>query len=81
MQGLNGFDTKKLIREKERRAGDKRLHIAMTNAHAMGGDKERSISSTYGDSVAKPFNPALLRDKLSGSIARLYSDLNHLSTL
>ena len=64
MQGLNGFETTRLIREHELRTGQSPTHIIGMTAHAMAGDREKCLESGMNDYISKPFNPDMLEKKL-----------------
>lgn len=65
MQGMNGFDATRTIRERERAQGDDPLPIIGMTAHALAGDRERCIEAGMDDYIAKPFNPDELEHKLA----------------
>ncbi len=66
MPEMNGFDTTRIIRERERETGQHIPIIAMT-AHAMKGDRERCLESGMDDYVTKP----ILARKLYEAIENL----------
>ena len=59
MPEMDGFETTRLIREKEAATGKHMPIIAMT-AHAMKGDRERCLAAGMDRYVAKPIHPAEL---------------------
>ncbi len=59
MPEMDGFETTRVIREKEARTGRHLPIIAMT-AHAMKGDEERCIEAGMDGYVSKPINAAEL---------------------
>lgn len=64
MQEMDGLETTKLIRKKEKK--EKLPHqpiIAMT-AHALADDRERCLKAGMDDYISKPFSPAELKEKL-----------------
>ena len=66
MPELDGFETTKIIRERESMGADRIPIIAMT-AHAMKGDRERCIEAGMDGYVSKPIN----REELSETIDNL----------
>ncbi len=59
MPEMDGFETTRLIREKEAATGKHLPIIAMT-AHAMKGDRERCLAAGMDRYVAKPIRPTEL---------------------
>ncbi len=55
MPDMDGLETTRLIRDKEKASGDHIPIIAMT-AHAMKGDRERCLEAGMDGYVAKPIN-------------------------
>lgn len=64
MPELNGFDTTKLIREKERGKNTRIPIIAMT-AYAMPGDDNMCIAAGMDDYISKPTDLELLGRKIT----------------
>ncbi len=64
MDGLNGLDATKIIRDFERQAGLKRTPIIGMTAMALSGDRERCLDVGMDDYISKPFNPVELEQKL-----------------
>jgi signal transduction histidine kinase len=54
MPELNGFETTKVIREKEK--SRKHIPIIAMTAHAMIGDRDKCIEAGMDDYISKPFN-------------------------
>jgi Response regulator containing a CheY-like receiver domain and an HD-GYP domain len=54
MPELNGFETTKVIREREK--DGKHIPIIATTSYAMIGDKDKCIKAGMDDYVSKPFN-------------------------
>lgn len=69
MHGINGFDATRKIREIETAEGRKPTPIIGMTAHAMSGDRERCLDSGMDDYIAKPFDPAILQQKLERTTA------------
>jgi two-component system sensor histidine kinase/response regulator len=57
MQGLDGLSATRLIRAMPERAA---LPVVAMTAHAMAGDRERSLEAGMNDHVVKPIDPDLL---------------------
>jgi len=55
MPELNGYETTKVIRKKEKLTGNHTPIIAMT-AYAMDSDKKTCIENGMDDYISKPFN-------------------------
>ncbi len=72
MPGTNGFDATRLIREHEKENNLPRLPIIGMTAHALSGDRERCLSVGMDDYISKPFNPDVLKEKLSTLITQQY---------
>ncbi len=62
MPEMDGFESTKKIRELENESNNIPI-IAMT-ANAMGGDKEKCLSSGMDDYLSKPIDPVHLKEKL-----------------
>jgi two-component system sensor histidine kinase/response regulator len=58
MPEMDGFETARAIREKER--GRKHIPIIAITAHAMKGDRERCLQAGMDDYVSKPIEPKKL---------------------
>ena len=63
MQGMDGLETTKRIREYELSSGIRNTIIGVT-AHALAGDRERCISAGMDDYISKPIHPDILAAKL-----------------
>ncbi|MBF0161729.1 MAG: response regulator [Magnetococcales bacterium] len=57
MPGMDGYETARLIRADARFAS---LPIIAMTAHAMAGDREKSLAAGMNDHVVKPINRSLL---------------------
>lgn len=64
MQGMNGFETTKIIRRLEKEKGMYNSIIAVT-AHALAGDRERCLKAGMNDYISKPIHPDILAQKLA----------------
>jgi signal transduction histidine kinase/ligand-binding sensor domain-containing protein/ActR/RegA family two-component response regulator len=67
MPELDGLETTRLIREKEKATGAHVPILAMT-ASAMKGDRELCLAAGMDGYVSKPFQPQALRDAISAVI-------------
>lgn len=56
MSGIDGFETTRLIREREQSDGRRTPIVAMT-AHALAGDRQKCIDNGMDDYISKPFDP------------------------
>jgi CheY-like chemotaxis protein len=70
MPKMDGFQTTRMIRDREKETGLHLPIIAMT-AHAMKGDREKCLAVGMDDYIAKPLNVK----QLSETIARVMSSL------
>jgi CheY-like chemotaxis protein len=61
MPELNGYDTTRIIREKEIKTKEHVNIIAMT-AYSMNGDRERCIEVGMDDYISKPFDMNKLKN-------------------
>jgi len=69
MPEMDGFETTRIIREKE--AGtNKHLPIIAMTAHAMKGDRERCLAAGMDGYIAKPIRPAELAEGIERLTAR-----------
>ena len=64
MQGMNGFEATKIIRELEKAKGFSNTIIAVT-AHALAGDRRRCLEVGMNDYISKPIHPDILAQKLA----------------
>jgi signal transduction histidine kinase/CheY-like chemotaxis protein len=69
MPEMDGFETTRVIREKEAATGKHIPIIAMT-AHAMKGDRERCLAAGMDGYIAKPIRPAELLAGIEGFTRR-----------
>ena len=72
MPEMNGLEATQAIRVAEKETGRHVPIVAMT-AHAMSGDRERCLEAGMDGYIAKPIDPAALREVLE-SIARNLPD-------
>ncbi len=63
MQGMNGLETTKRIREIESRKGFSQPIIGVT-AHALASDRDRCLDAGMNDYISKPIHPDILENKL-----------------
>ena len=70
MPKMDGFQTTRMIRDREKETGLHLPIVAMT-AHAMKGDREKCLAVGMDDYIAKPLNVK----QLSETIARVMSSL------
>ena len=75
MPGLDGLSATAKIRELEKKTGSHIPIVAMT-AHAMKGDKERSLNAGMDGYLTKPIS----RQRVEEAIARFVFDTNELMT-
>lgn len=64
MQGINGLEATRHIRQHEEERGLNPTPIIGMTAMALSGDKERCLEVGMDDYISKPFNPDELEQKL-----------------
>jgi CheY-like chemotaxis protein len=64
MQGMDGFETTRQIRDLEKERGFHHFIIGVT-AHALAGDRDKCLDAGMDDYMSKPVNPDLLAQKLN----------------
>ena len=64
MQGIDGLETTKLIRQYEAESLIARTPIIGVTARALSGDRENCLDVGMDDYISKPFNPLELKQKL-----------------
>lgn len=65
MNGINGFETTRLIHAQEAKESKPRTPIIGMTAHALTGDGERCMAVDMDDYLSKPYNPDVLEEKLA----------------
>ena len=68
MPELDGYVTTRLLRENERKSGDKRLPIIAVTAHVMPDSIDKCFKVGMDDYIAKPFDAESLSKKISNLI-------------
>jgi CheY-like chemotaxis protein len=69
MQGMDGIETAKLIRELERTYGRKRAKIIAYSAVADQNTIESSFEAEFDDYISKPTTLAKIMDKIERSLS------------
>ena len=72
MEGVDGMETTRCIRELERIHGSKPMQILCLTASAQPGQRQECLAAGMNDYLTKPFNVDELRQKL----AKLYGAWN-----
>ena len=57
MPGINGLDTTRAIRARERETVAQRLPVIAMTAYAMEGDRQMCLDAGMDDYIAKPVDP------------------------
>lgn len=63
MQGMDGYETTRRIREIENTKSMRHTIIGVT-AHALAGDRDRCLEAGMDDYMSKPIHPEILEQKL-----------------
>lgn len=69
MPGMDGFEATKIIRQNDKFSIDKLPMIALT-AHALSGDRERSLANGLNEHITKPIDELKLATVLSEVFSR-----------
>ena len=64
MQGMDGLETTRRIRQMEATSGQRNMIIGVT-AHALAGDREHCLAAGMDEYISKPIHPDILASKLS----------------
>ena len=75
MPRMDGFAATAMIREHQRRIGDKTPVLALS-AHALPGDRAKSLSAGFDDHLTKPVTRAVLAEAISAWVHRNGSELS-----
>lgn len=65
MPQKNGYDTTREWRRHEQEQGLARIPIIGLTAHATAADREKCLAVGMDDYISKPFDPALLHEKIT----------------
>jgi CheY-like chemotaxis protein/HPt (histidine-containing phosphotransfer) domain-containing protein len=76
MPEMDGLETTKVIRARERQSGGHIPIIAMT-AHAMKGDRERCLEAGMDDYIAKPIRRRELFDAIGRAVSAAPGEVGH----
>ncbi len=63
MEGMDGYETTRKIRELEKQKPGRNFIIGVT-AHALAGDRDRCLSAGMDEYISKPIHPDILSQKL-----------------
>jgi two-component system sensor histidine kinase/response regulator len=69
MPRMDGFSATRVIREHQQRTGDKTPVLALS-AHALPGDRAKSLSAGFDDHLTKPVTRAVLAEAISAWVHR-----------
>jgi signal transduction histidine kinase/ActR/RegA family two-component response regulator len=67
MPGMDGFETVRRLRAKEKEAGLPRTRVIALTAHAIAGNRDRCLEGGMDDFLAKPINSTLLKSILEST--------------
>ncbi len=65
MPGLDGFETTRMLRQRESEQGKQPLTVIAMTAHALEGDKQKCLAAGMNDYISKPFHPHSLCEKIA----------------
>jgi PAS domain S-box-containing protein len=73
MQGIDGYETARRIRQKESESQCQPVPIIAMTAYALVGDREKCLDAGMDDYIAKPFNAHELENKLRSFLKNVVS--------
>lgn len=65
MPELDGYKTTQILRQEEKRSGNKRLPVIGVTAHVLPEEVKKCFESGMDDYIAKPFDPEILQQKIT----------------
>jgi CheY-like chemotaxis protein len=67
---LDGYETTRRLREREKEAGDDRVPVIALTANTMSGDRDRCMEAGMDDFIGKPIRAGELVEKLERWLGR-----------